>query len=343
MLRSREAPLSGTQKAAVVVAALPGELAGRLLSLLGGPEARAVGFEVARLSELPEDSAERTLREFLEACQTGGPVLREGVDRAKRLLREALPAREADAAVAGLEEAESRRPFAFLDSADAEAVLAELADEGPQTIALVLAHLAPGKAARVLGGLPARIQGEVVRRIARMRGASAEAVRTVEEALSRGFGAAGRPEAPVASPRAGGTEHAAEILRAAGSSVERSALGSIEDQEPELADEIRKRLFDFEDLLRADDRGIRALLKEVTTQELSVALKTASEDLRGKIFSNLSRRAGELLREEMEFMRPVRLSEVETAQARILDAARRLEESGDLFVAGRASGEDYVV
>jgi len=330
--------LSGTCKAAIVIAGLPDETARQVLSRMGPKEAEAVSIEVARLAELPEGAAEETWREFLGAARSGGAVVREGLAHARELLRSSVPEGEAGEAVARLENAASaRRPFDFLASADAESIIAQIGAEQPQTIALVLSHLPPARSAAVLAGLPASKQGEVVRRISRLREVSPEALRRVEESL------AGRVRASAAAGvRGGGVERAAEILRKAGARVERACLDVLDDEEPDLADDLRRRLFAFEDLLRADDRGIRALLKEVSTQELSIALKTASEDIREKFLSNMSRRARALLIEEMDYMRPVRLTEVEATQMRMLDAARRLEEAGELFVAGRASGEDYV-
>lgn len=334
--------LPGLRKAAIVIASLPKEEASRLLCKLGPEVARAIGLELARLSELPDELIEAVLKEFLEAVRAGRPVLREGLEGAKELIRSAFPPGEAEAATKRLDEAVRGRPFGFLAEVEPAAILAQLREEQPQTIAVVLAHLAPRKAAQVLEGLPPKLQGEVARRIARLSDISAEAIKQIEEVLASRFRVA-----PVFSSGSalgqGGPELASEILRWVSRRTERSAIDAIEDESPELAEEIRRRLFSFEDLLQADDSGIRALLKEVSTQELCVALKTASDELKAKFLSNLSRRARELLEEEMEYMRPVRLSEVEAAQMRILDAARRLEESGELFVAGRASGEDYVV
>jgi flagellar motor switch protein FliG len=330
--------LTGARRAAIVIASLPRETAAHVLSRMGRKETEAVGLEIARLADIPEGVAEEVLREFLGVAHSGGAVLQDGLAHARELLRSSLPEPEAGEAIARLEEAATaHKPFDFLAAADADAVVTQIANEHPQTIALVLSHIPPARAAGVLAGLPASKQGEVVRRISRLRDVSPEALRSVEESLAGRLG-------PLAATgvRAGGVERAAELLRRAGSRIERTCLEALEDDEPELADDLRRRLFAFEDLLRADDRGIRALLKEVSTQELSVALKTASEELRDKFLANMSRRGRGLLTDEMEYMRPVRLTEVEASQMRILDAARRLEESGELFVAGRASGEDYV-
>jgi flagellar motor switch protein FliG len=330
--------LTGARRAAIVIASLPRETAAEVLSRMGRKDAEAVGLEIARLAEIPEGAAEEALREFLGVARSGGAVLQDGLAHARELLRSSLPETEAGEAVARLEDAAAaRRPFDFLAAADADVIISQIAGEHPQTVALVLSHLPAARAAGVLAGLPVSKQGEVVRRISRLHEVSPEALKSVEESL------AGRLSSLAASGvRAGGVERAADLLRRAGSRVERSCLEALEDEEPDLADDLRKRLFAFEDLLRADDRGIRSLLKEVSTQELSVALKTASEELRERFLANMSRRARELLADEMEYMRPVRLTEVEASQMRILDAARRLEEAGELFVAGRASGEDYV-
>ena len=339
MMQKAAGKLAGTRRVAVVLAGLPREVAAAVLARLDGAEAQAVSIEIARLGDLPEGATERALREFVTDMRSGEPVLMDGAHNARELLRSALPAEEAAGAVSKLEEALGRVPFEFLAGVDAATLAAHLRDEQPQTVALVLAHVPPAKAARVIEGLSARAQGEVVRRIAHLRDASPEAIKRVEEELAGRIG----DVKLAARAAAGGADLAADILRRAGRSVERSALDSLEYDEPQLADDLRKRLFAFEDLLRADDRGMRALLKEVTTQDLAVALKTASDDLGERVFVNLSARARDVLREEMEYMRPVRLSEVEAAQARVLDAARRLEDAGELFVAGRASKEDFIV
>ncbi len=339
MMQRSARSLTGTRRAAVVLAGLPREVASAVLARLDRSEAQAVSIEIARLGDLPEGATEQALGEFVTEMRSGEPVLMDGAHNARELLRSALPAEEAAGAVTKLEETLGRAPFEFLSGLDAETVAAHLRGEQPQTIALVLAHIKPAKAARVIEGLSARVQGEVIRRIAHLREPSAEALKRVEDELAGRVG-----EAKLAArARAGGAGAAAAILRRAGRATERSALDSLEFDEPELADDLRKRLFAFEDLLHADDRGIRALLREVTTRDLATALKTASEELRGRIFVNLSARAREVLREEMEYMRPVRISEVEAAQARVLDGARKLEDTGELFVAGRASKEDFVV
>ncbi len=339
MMQDSAGRLTGTRRSAVVLASLPREVAAAVLARLDRAEAQAVSIEIARLGDLPEGATERALREFASEMRSGEPVLMDGAHNARELLRSALSAEEAAGAVSKLEEALGRAPFEFLAGVDAATTAACLRDEQPQTIALVLAHIPPAKAARVVEGLSPRTQGEVVRRIARLGDASPEAIRRVEEELA---GRVGEVK-PAAYAGGGGAELAADILRRAGRAVERSALDSLEYDEPDLAEDLRRRLFAFEDLLRADDRGMRALLKEVTTQDLATALKTASEELKDRVFINLSTRARELLREEMDYMRPVRISEVEAAQARVLDAARRLEDAGELLVAGRVSKEDYVV
>jgi flagellar motor switch protein FliG len=331
--------LSGARKAALVVASLPTDAASSILARMGRSAAQAVGLELAHLSDLPEGTAEEALREFVDSVRSGGIIVNQGIDRARELLRSALAPQDADEAVARIDEAILERPFRFLADANADTIFAQIKGEQPQTVALVLAHLPAPKAARVLEAFPPRMQGDIVRRVAHMADAAGDAVRRVQDALKARIGHS--PAA--ATTRVGGLEQAADILKRTSRVVERTALDAVDAEEPELADAIRRRLFAFEDLLRADDRGIRALLKEVSTQEISVALKTASEDLNRKFLANLSARARELLADEMEFMRPVRLADVEAAQARILDAARRLEEAGELFVAGRASGEDYVV
>lgn len=324
--------MSGGRRAALVLASLPEHAAAEVARRLGGEVARIVGAELARLRSPERRALESALGDFVEEMKSGSFPVREGLAGARQVLTSALPPGEAQAAWAALEAASSRRPFGSLREVDTETLRVRLRTEQPQTVAVVLAHLPSVKAAEVLAGLPPRMQGEVTRRIARLGRVPPEVLKDLEEAL---LSTHLRPD--ISGPK-GGPEVAAEILRRAGRSSERAALEALEGEEPELAEEIRRKLLSFEDLQGADDRGTRALLKEVGMHEIALALRTSSDELKDKFTSNMSPRAAALLRDEMEYMGPVRLSDAEGAQRKVLEAARRLEASGELFIAGREGG-----
>jgi flagellar motor switch protein FliG len=212
-------------------------------------------------------------------------------------------------------------------------------DEHPQTIALILTHLQSKQAAEVLAALPAKKQVEVVKRVARMGQTTPEAIRQIEKGLESKL-------ATVVSQdleRSGGVESMAEILNLVDRSTEKTILDSLEEEDAVLAEQIRRLMFVFEDILLVDSKGMQQVLKEVDHEELALALKAAGEDVKAKIFSNLSERAGNLVKEEMEYLGPVRLSDVQAAQQRIVDVVRRLEEAGELIIQGRGNEEEVIV
>ncbi|MEL7474569.1 MAG: flagellar motor switch protein FliG, partial [Planctomycetota bacterium] len=223
--------------------------------------------------------------------------------------------------------------------AESENLLTFIQDEHPQTIALIVCHLPHHKASEILVGLPSQKQIEVIKRIAHMEQTNPQVVREVEKGLeSRLSNMLGQ-----ASEKMGGVPAVAEVLNLADRSTEKSILEGLEVEDPDLVEQIRRLMFVFEDVLLVDDRGIQAVLKEVDNEELSLALKTASEELKNKILGNMSERAGEMIREDMEFMGPVRVSDVEAAQQRIVDIVRRLEEAGEIIIQGRGGDSELIV
>ena len=232
-----------------------------------------------------------------------------------------------------------RTPFSFLQKAETDNLLTFIQDEHPQTIALIVSHLPHHKASGVLGGLPEERQTEVVRRVANMEQTNPEVIREVEQGLES------RLSTMImhSSEKVGGVYTVAEILNLCDRQTERSIMEGMESDHPDLAEEVRRLMFVFEDILMVDDKGIQSVLKEVDNDELCLALKTASEELQQKIFTNMSSRAAEVIQEDMEFMGPVRLSDVEAAQQRIVDIVRRLEDAGDIVITGRGGSQDVVV
>ncbi len=210
--------------------------------------------------------------------------------------------------------------------------------EHPQTIALIISHLSHHKASQILVGLPSERQIEVVRRVANMEPTSPEVIREVEAGLEARLSNV----LVHAVEKVGGVATVAEILNLCDRSTEKSIIDGVESEDPDLVEEIRRLMFIFEDILKVDDKGIQAILKEVDNEELCLALKTGSDELKEKIYSNMSARAAELIKEDMQYMGPVRLSDVEAAQQRIVDIARRLEDAGEIIIAGRGD-KDVIV
>ncbi|MEM1099449.1 MAG: flagellar motor switch protein FliG, partial [Planctomycetota bacterium] len=232
-----------------------------------------------------------------------------------------------------------KTPFSFLQKAESQNLLTFIQDEHPQTIALIVSHLQYTKASEILAGLPAAKQIEVVKRVANMEQTNPEVVSEVERGL----------EARLANmlnqsfEKMGGVETVAEMLNLTDRTTEKSIMEGLESEDPDLVEEIRRLMFVFEDINLVDDKGIQSVLKEVENDELALALKTASEDLKEKIFRNMSQRAAELINEDMEFMGPVRISDVEAAQQRIVDIVRRLEDAGEIIISGRGGEKDLIV
>lgn len=262
-----------------------------------------------------------------------------GLDYAKMLLQQSLDPKLADRVLGQIQTQVQKTPFAFLQKAESENLLTFIEDEHPQTIALIISHLSHHKASEILVGLPEQKQVEVVRRIANMDQTNPAVIREVENGL----------EARLSNmlmhsmEKVGGVPTVAEILNLCDRTTEKSILEGIETEDPDLVEEIRRLMFVFEDIMLVNDKGIQSVLKEVDNDELCLALKTASEDLKNKIFSNMSERASQLIKEDMEYMGPVRLSDVENAQQRIVDVVRRLEESGEIIISGRGGEKDLVV
>ncbi|MHC4909884.1 MAG: flagellar motor switch protein FliG, partial [Planctomycetota bacterium] len=232
-----------------------------------------------------------------------------------------------------------KTPFAFLQKAGSENLLTFFQDEHPQTIALIVSHLPHHKASEILGGLPEEKQIEVVRRIAYMEQTNPDVIKEVEIGLSSRLA----NMVMTSMEKVGGVETVAEVLNLCDRSTEKTIMEGIETEDPELVEDIRRLMFVFEDILMVDDKGIQAVMKEVDNDELCLSLKTASDELKEKVFSNMSARASELIKEEMEYMGPVRLSDVESAQQRIVDIVRRLEDAGEIIISGRGGEKDVVV
>ena len=262
-----------------------------------------------------------------------------GYDHAIELIETSLPRAKALKLVRLLEAQRQAVPFHFLERAKAEVLSTFLHEEHPQTIALVISHMGSSKAADILTTLPHEKQFDILKRVATLGHTSPEAIKHVESGLRKHLACLAIDE----YQDVGGVKAVSEILNVLDRATERLILENIEEENPELADEIKKLMFVFEDLLLVDDRGIQNVLREIDNQALALALKAASEELKDKIFSNMSRRAAEIIREEIEYMGPVRISDVESAQQNIVEIVRRLEETGDVVIMGRGGESNILV
>lgn len=331
--------MTGLRKAAILMIALDSEAASKIMANLSTDEIETLSMEIARLDqEIQADVRDAVVREYYQTYMASKYIEQGGIEYARMLLEKSLSPEAAAKILAELEQSIQQTPFHFLKQADTESLLTFIMDEHPQTISLIMAHLHPKQASEILAGLSPKKQLEVVKRIARMEQTTPEAIREVEKGLEARLSSIVNQDLE----RAGGVENIAEVLNLVDRTTEKGILENLEEEDPDMVEQIRRLMFVFEDLILVNDKGIQATLKEVENDELALALKTASEELQAKIFKNMSERAAGMIRENMEFMGPTRLSDVEAAQQRIVDIVRRLEESGEVIIAGRG-GEDEVV
>lgn len=331
--------LNGVVKAAILLLTLDQSAAGLMLKTLPSETVEEVTRVLASLGEIPPELSFAVIEEFYNLRMASQHVREGGLDYAKSLLKDSLDPKVAERVIQQIQTQVQRTPFSFLQKAESENLLTFIQDEHPQTIALIVSHLPHHKASEILVGLPPQKQVEVVRRVANMEQTNPDVIREVEAGLESRLS----NMLTHSMERVGGVETVAEILNLCDRASEKSIMEGIEQEDPDLVEQIRRLMFVFEDILLVNDKGIQAVLKEVDNDELCLALKTASEQLKEKIFSNMSARAADLIKEDMQYMGPVRLSDVEAAQQRIVDIVRRLEDSGEIVIAGRGGEKDMVV
>jgi len=325
------------RKSAILLLTLDKPLAKEVIGQMPRDVVEKVTLEIARLKNVSRAEQEKVLDEFYSAARERTPMERGGLDTVNDLLRDSL-GEEAQAILDNVKHSMSSVPFGFLHKVGADNLLTFIVEEHPQTIALVMSHLPAAQAAEVLSGLPANKQLEVIRRVAHMEQTNPEVVEDVEKSLeSRMLSTINQQ-----LEKAGGVPIVAEILNLTDRMTNRGILENLEEDDSELADEIRRLMFVFDDLLKLDNKAIQSLLKEVDNSQWAMALKGASEEIRDKILSNLSARAADMLREEMEFLGAVRLSDVEMMQSQIVDAVRRLEDAGEIVVSSGSETEQFV-
>jgi len=316
---------SDIRRAAILLMSLPEDQAAQILAKLEPKQVEAVSIEIAKTRGVSGEEQEDVIRGFASANPTALAGSSGGLEIARSLLEQAL-GKNAGATLENVRQSIEALPFGFLQRVDSQNLLTFIIDEHPQTIALILSHLPPSQAADIISGLPGERQLSVIRRIATMGQTSPEIIHEVETGLESRMASVMSQQ----FEKAGGISSVAEMLNVIDRATERSLLENLAQEDPDLVEEIRRLMFVFEDISKLNDRDIQTLLKNVDNSQWATALKGASEELRDKILNNMSKRASDLLCEEMEYLGPVRLSTVEQMQQQIVDAVRRLEDSGEI-------------
>ncbi len=329
--------LTGKQKAAILLIAMGPDVSSLVLKQLKEDDIEKLTLEIANQRKVPQEMTDQVVSEFYEMCVAKEFISSGGLDYARDVLERALGAEKAMTILNRLTSSLQIRPFDFVRNTDPAQLLNFIQNEHPQTIALIMAYLQPEQSAIILSSLPSDLQIDVARRIATMDRTSPDVIKDVERILERKLSSLVTQDFTAA----GGVDSIVELLNRADRTTERTIIEALEVQDPELAEEIKKRMFVFEDIVLLDDRSLQLVLREIETKDLGLALKAVSAEVSSKVYKNMSKRAADMLREEIEFMGPVRIRDVEEAQQKIVNVIRRLEESGEIVVS-RGKGDEII-
>lgn len=328
---------SGIQKAAILLIALGPEKSANIFKHLKEDEIEELTLEIANTRSVSPQTKEAVLEEFYQVCLAQQYIAEGGIGYAKELLDKALGEEQAQIVITKLTASLQVRPFEFVRKTDPSQVLNFIQDEHPQTIALILSYLNPAQAALIVSALPPDRQADVAKRIATMDRTSPDVIKDVEKILESKLASLVNQDYTII----GGVDAIVEILNTVDRSTEKHIMEILEMDEPELADEIRKKMFVFEDILLLDSRAIQRVLRDVDNADLAIALKSANEEVQNVIFDNLSKRLAAMIKEDMEFMGPVRMKDVEEAQQKIVNIIRALEDSNEIVIS-RGGGDEII-
>ena len=329
--------LTTKQKAATVIVALGTEKASKIYQFMDPEELEQLTIEVAKLGHIPPELTEQTLEEFYQMCLTNKVITEGGMEYARSVLQKAFGDQVADQLLNKVTKVLSNRSFAFLNKTDAKTLLSTLQHERSQTIALVLSYIDPDKAAAVLEELPAEKKLRVVESVARMESASPNAVKMIEDELQKKFSSIIVTE----NVRVGGLDHIAAIMNNLERSSEKAVFDGLSMRDANLADEIRKRMFVFEDIVSMDDRSVQRFIRDCDLRDIVLALKGANKDVADKLFANMSTRMRQNIEEDLEITTNVRIRDVEEAQQRIVSIIRELEERNEIIIL--KGGKDEII
>lgn len=329
--------LSGAQKTAILLLAMGDKFTSEMFKRMDRAEIARVSKAMVDLDTVPKETVEEVVREFHRSLVMGQEMISGGQDVVKRLLMKNLDTDTAKYIMDALDLDQGPVPFRELENVSPRILAQILRNEHPQTLALILGHLHSEQAAELITNLPAGVRPEVLMRLAKLEAVPEEMLVEVDKVLQSQLIAMGGKE----GKKVGGVQAVAEILNTVDRSTEEEVLAEIEEESAQMAEEIRNLMFVFEDIKSLDDRGVRELLKEISNEDLTMSLKGASEDLQDKFFKNLSERAANMIKEDLEIMGPVRLSDVEAAQQNIVKTVRRLEVENRIIIS-RGSGDEFV-
>ncbi|AEV68568.1 flagellar motor switch protein FliG [Acetivibrio clariflavus] len=330
--------ISGREKAAMLLIALGPERSAEIFKHLKEDEIEQLTLEIANIRTVTPEEKEKVLEEFYQICLAQNYIAEGGISYAKEILEKALGTQKALDVLNKLTVSLQVRPFDFVRKADPSQLLNFIQNEHPQTIALILAYMKPQQSSIVLSALPQEKQADVARRIAVMDRTSPEIIKEVERVLEKKLSALVTEDFTAA----GGVQAIVDILNNVDRGTEKYIMETLEIEDTELAEEIKKRMFVFEDILTLDNRSVQRFLREVDNNQLAIALKGSTEEVQNKIFSNMSKRMQEMIKEDIEFMGPVRLKDVEEAQQKIVNVIRKLEDAGEIVIS-RGGGDEIIV
>ena len=337
-MAEKTSEMTGVQKAAVLLITLGPEKSSEIFKHLKEDEIEELTLEIANTRSVAPDIKEEVINEFYQICLAQQYIAEGGIGYAKELLEKSLGTDKAADVITRLTASLQVRPFEFIRKTEPSQVLNFLQDEHPQTIAMILSYLSAQQSAMILSALSSEKQADVAKRIAMMDRTSPEVIKEVERVLEKKLSSIVSQDYTMA----GGVDAIVSILNTVDRGTEKRIMESLEIEEPELAEEIRKKMFVFEDVMLLDDRAIQRVLREVENKDIATALKGANEEVQNVIFKNLSQRLAAMIKEDMEFMGPVRMKDVEEAQQKIVGIIRKLEDAGEIVIS-RGGGDDLVV
>lgn len=338
MARVNRSGLSGRQKAAILLITLGPEKSALIFKHLKEEDIEQLTLEIANMRTVSPDEKEAILQEFYQVCLAQEYISEGGISYAKEILERALGGQKALDVINKLTASLQVRPFDFVRKADASQILNFIQGEHPQTIALILAYLKPQQAASIVSALPQDKQADVARRIAVMDRTSPDIIKEIERVLERKLSSMVTQDYTMA----GGIGAIVDILNSVDRGTEKFIMESLEVQDTDLAEQIRKRMFIFDDIITLDSRSIQRVIREVENGDWALALKSANEEVQKSVFSNMSKRLSEMIKEDMEYMGPVRLRDVEEAQQKIVNLIRKLEDAGEIVIS-RGGGDEIIV
>ena len=335
---AKDDKMSGLQKSAILLISLGPEKSANIFKHLKEEEIEELTLEIANTRSVTSQMKENVIEEFYQVCLAQQYIAEGGIGYAKELLEKALGTDKAMSVIGKLTASLQVKPFEFIRKTDASQLLNFIQDEHPQTIALILSYLSPTQASMIISALPPERQAEVAKRVAMMDRTSPDIIKEVEKVLESKLASLVNQDYTII----GGVDAVVEILNAVDRGTEKHIMETLEIEEPELADEIRKKMFVFEDILLLDDRSVQRVLRDVDNNDLAIALKGSNEQVQAAIFNNLSKRLAAMIKEDMEFMGPVRMKDVEEAQQKIVNIIRKLEDSAEIVIS-RGGGDEIVV